>query len=182
MEDWGDYLRRWTKKEVKDLLKFYNRLNNDELIEYFGRSYLSIYKKARSLGLYKTPEMEFINRSRARQGPKGANWKGGKKKTPAGYVMVLKKEHPRANNNNGYVFEHILLMEKHIGRYLKKGEVVHHINGIKDDNRIENLKLMTHAEHTRLHHTGAKRSIETRRKISEKANERYKNERRVTNE
>ena len=148
-------MKRWTFEETQDLLKLYNELNNDELMKYFNRTYLSIYKKARSLGLRKTPEMEFINRSNARQGDKGANWKGGRKRTPKGYVMILKKEHPRADNNRGYVFEHILVMENHIGRYLNKDEIVHHINGIKDDNRIENLKLMTHSEHTKLHHLGA---------------------------
>jgi hypothetical protein len=165
----------WTSRETEDLLRLYNKLDNEALIKYFNRSYLSIYKKARSLGLYKTPEMEFINRSKAKRGTKSYNWKGGKKKTAKGYVMILNKKHPRANNNGGYVFEHILIMEKHIGRHLKENEVVHHINGIKDDNRIENLELMDFGEHTKLHHIGAKRSLETRKKISEKAKERYRN-------
>lgn len=59
-----------------------------------------------------------------------------------GYVMVFQKDHPRTKNKrSNYVFEHILVMEKQLGRYLKSDENVHHINGIKNDNRITNLEL-----------------------------------------
>jgi hypothetical protein len=61
----------------------------------------------------------------------------------AGYVMVWAPEHPRSRNNARYVFEHILVMEKTLGRYLVEGESVHHRNGVRDDNRPENLELWT---------------------------------------
>ena len=49
-------------------------------------------------------------------------------------------EHPFSNKSN-YIYEHRLIMEKHIGRYVTTDEVVAHINGIPDDNRLENLEL-----------------------------------------
>ena len=50
--------------------------------------------------------------------------------------------HPRAGKSN-YVFEHILVMEEVLGRYLLPEESVHHRNGVRDDNRPENLELWT---------------------------------------
>jgi len=78
------------------------------------------------------------------------HWKGGGY-NHKGYVLVLAKDHPSADRD-GYVYEHRLVMEKHIGRLLKKGEVVHHINRDRADNRIANLELVaSQAEHMRLH-------------------------------
>jgi hypothetical protein len=54
-------------------------------------------------------------------------------------MMARAEGHPRARNK--YVFEHILNMEKKLGRYLTEEEFVHHKNGIKDDNCIQNLEL-----------------------------------------
>jgi hypothetical protein len=72
-----------------------------------------------------------------------ANWKGGRTKHKAGYVMVRVDGHPRATRSGGYVFEHILVMERALGRHLYQDESVHHINGVRDDNRLANLELWT---------------------------------------
>jgi len=57
-----------------------------------------------------------------------------------GYVLIYKPGHPSAMSNN-YIREHRYAMEEHLGRPLKEDEQVHHMNGIKTDNRIENLEL-----------------------------------------
>jgi ssDNA-binding Zn-finger/Zn-ribbon topoisomerase 1 len=76
-------------------------------------------------------------------------WKGGRNKQPDGYINIYVPNHPFANNK--YVPEHRLVMEKKLGRYLKSAELVHHINGIGSDNRIDNLQLINRADHQRLH-------------------------------
>jgi hypothetical protein len=79
------------------------------------------------------------------------HWKGGRTLNQDGYVLISFPSHPRAGKN-GYVLEHIVVMEKHLGRYLKDGETIHHKNEIKTDNRINNLKLYpTKAAHTSHH-------------------------------
>lgn len=75
---------------------------------------------------------------------------GHEKKRPDGYVKVYVPDHPNSTAD-GYVMKHTLVMERHIGRYLTPDEVVHHENHVRDDNRIENLRLMTVSEHMSMH-------------------------------
>jgi hypothetical protein len=73
------------------------------------------------------------------------SWKGGRQETKAGYILVYCKGHPFADKNNR-IFEHRLAMEEKLGRHLLPNENVHHKNGIRSDNRIENLELWTTAQ------------------------------------
>lgn len=84
-------------------------------------------------------------------GNKSPSWKGGKNKSSHGYILIYKPTHPFAYNNR-YVFEHRLKMEKKLKRYLQPQEIVHHKNGVLDDNRIENLQLIKNTGfHCHLH-------------------------------
>lgn len=74
--------------------------------------------------------------------PKGESsptWKGGRR-IEDGYVLVYKPKHVNCKSN-GYVREHAFVMSQFLRRPLEKGENVHHVNGDKSDNRIENLEL-----------------------------------------
>ena len=87
------------------------------------------------------------NHPGVRRGREHHGWKGGKLRTSAGYIQIYSPRHPNRTKCSkrgfgGYVLEHRLVMEKNIGRYLFPWETVHHENGIKDDNRIENLELL----------------------------------------
>ena len=78
-------------------------------------------------------------------------WRGGKIKDAYGYscirVSVDNPFYPMANR--GYISEHRLLMAKYLNRLLKTEEIVHHLNGIKDDNRMENLVLVSRRGHSK---------------------------------
>lgn len=101
--------------------------------EHQVRSASLISGKTRSCGcLYSDEKYK-------RYGKRSNGWKGGRHKT-GGYIKILMRNHPNCPKYN-YMYEHVFVMSEHLGRPLTKNESVHHLNGIKDDNRIENLEL-----------------------------------------
>ncbi len=97
-------------------------------------------------------------------GAKHWNWQGGLYRDKAGYMNVwvapddpyhqMSIKRSDHNSKRCYVKEHRVVMAKHLGRCLQPWEIVHHKNGIKDDNRIENLELSTLGSHTLSHNKG----------------------------
>ena len=122
-------------------------------------------------------EFSVVGKSKAKYCSRRCYWDTIKKlppeKTPAWrggvchqgpYIQIKSPNHP-LKDARGYVFEHRLVMEKYIGRYLTKNEVVHHIDGNRSNNLIDNLLLLKRGEHASKHHKGAKRSAESCAKI-----------------
>ncbi len=86
----------------------------------------------------------------APRGENASSWKGGRTKTSKGYINITLQPDDfffSMTRQSNKVLEHRLVMAQHLGRCLHQWELVHHLNGIKDDNRIENLQLVTDDRH-----------------------------------
>ncbi len=87
---------------------------------------------------------------KANRGPAASNWRGGRKLTTSGYVLIY---HPEPHHRRvmmgatGYILEHILVWEEANGIPLPEGHLIHHLNGVKNDNRPENLVAVKPKDH-----------------------------------
>lgn len=164
---------RWTSSEDAVLLENRQCMTAKELVDLLpGRSWESVRSRIKTLGIIKVSEVEvecsFCKNLTVKKyfefarndnnfcgnecrinyfvGDKNPYWNGGESHHQ-GYKMI------RCISEEGSLYkrEHRLIVEDLIGRPLKEDEVVHHINGVRDDNRVENLKIMTRSAHIKLH-------------------------------
>lgn len=150
-----------TNRNAATALKNRNGMPDEQFRDYLIKEYETKSIREISIGLGINPvvirryfkkygiEFKSTREAQGSKGKKNARWNGGRH-IHNGYIEVYAPDHPNKNKRN-CVYEHQLVMEKHIGRYLEKGEVVHHKDLCKTNNSIENLQLMTNSEHTRLH-------------------------------
>lgn len=110
---------------------------NKMLADHFAVSVQAIKRRLKKLDLKRLPN-HFA-------GERNPAWRDGKRHMKAGYIMIYKPGHPRANA--AYVYEHIVVWEESHGRPLPEGWVIHHINGIRSDNCPENLFACPKGKH-----------------------------------
>lgn len=140
------YKGRKVRTDIKeDLYYLYveEKLSSSDIAKIFDISSDTVLRRLKRYGI----------EARNNKGENNPMWNGGiklEKCNHGTYILKWCPNHPYADSQ-GYVREHRLVMEKHLGRYLKPEEVVHHKNKDTTDNRIENLQLMdSNSAHAKL--------------------------------
>lgn len=136
-----------TRYDVEQIRNLRNRgMSTKEIADVIGSKEEYVRKLMVRLGI---PRL-----AKKARPEKNVHWKGGRTIDKNGYVLVHRPGHPNASKS-GYIREHRLVVSESIGRPLRPGEVVHHIDGDRSNNRIENLRLFSkNSDHLRHELTG----------------------------
>lgn len=150
---------RWDKEELRRLY-WDEQLDCAEIAEMKDAKRGAVSVAMSRLGIKKRTRSEIAKLMWAkgklkpcqRRGLHSRHWNGGRRKTSQGYILIYCPEHPRLRGRtkvggNKYVFEHILVWEKTHGKPVPKEYQIHHLNGIRDDNRPENLVAVPPFKH-----------------------------------
>lgn len=124
------------KKESK-------KFSGTDIARRYKVSRASVSRHLRRLGLNRESPI-------GKKGKEHSQWKGGRG-IKSGYWCVYNPKHPRSMNN-GRVWEHIILLEKALGRKISKGQPIHHIDFDRKNNKLKNLYLCeNHSVHQKIH-------------------------------
>ena len=142
-------------KDKEILAKKYKELGSmQKVADYFGVSKKLILNHMKRFDIPRNPRP-----SKQEKPKKIDTFHKGYTITWNGYKMVKCPNHPHCDGK-GYIREHILVMEKYLGRYLTEDEVVHHIDENKLNNDISNLQLMTKYEHKCYHSSKPRKHVD----------------------
>ena len=142
----GIYCSECLEEKRKDVIERYKKNNKEKMKEITKRYHDKHKKKCKYCG-----RLIWLDSTRCRHCARFDRKKKKIRVDKSGYIQIYSPKNPNADHR-GYVYEHRLVVEKKIGRYLKKEEAVHHIDGDKSNNQIENLMLFpTHKEHMKFH-------------------------------
>jgi len=133
---------KWNKEELERLY-WVERMSCHQIAQKYGTVYQAVLKVMQRFGMPRRSHSEATGKDLHYR------WQGGRYMTSTGYVLISEPNHHRANKA-GYVLEHISIWERHYGRKLKRGEIIHHLNGDKADNNPLNLQAFTKSTHDKL--------------------------------
>ena len=135
-----------SEKNLPEIIELYQEgWTLEEIAKKFGTGLTTISRHLRKLNLTRKAEESKRLRGTTSWGSRNANWKGGRRRSD-GYIYI-QGEHPRACN--GYIAEHILVWEQTHRKRVPLAWIIHHINGIRDDNRPSNLVAMPRKKHSK---------------------------------
>lgn len=140
-------LNQVADETIRDLY-LNEKLGGTEIAKRLGCSPAFVHRHLKQMGINRSSKEAYRIKKEtgaiAREN--SPNWAGGKSyKGQHGYVRIYMPQHPRAVGN--YVLEHIVVWEQAHNRPLPRGYIIHHLNGVKDDNRPSNLVAMKAGEH-----------------------------------
>lgn len=133
------------------------QMNDADFKKYLYEEYVTKGKSAdaiaQGLNVSSSVVLKYLKKyeiPRRSRNTRSSCFQGGRNICSNGYVEIIIPGHP-STNTRGYVYEHRVVAEKRLGRYLRTDEVVHHIDGNKTNNAPENLIVLSNEQHATLH-------------------------------